>query len=378
MPNETSNLTVGYSQVARPTLVSRDKIGKYLTQIDESHWYSNFGQLNQKLSQRLSTKFGVPIVLCSSGTTALIGAIYGSAGRATQERPICILPSYSFVGTITAVICCGYQPILFDISLDNWDMEIDQLRAISEFDRVGLIVPVAIYGRLVSLPKWNDFSRQFGIPIVIDSAASFDLLSIDYLDDLNQVTLAVSLHATKVFATGEGGLILTSSKKSEENIIRAINFGFYGSRLSSGPSVNGKMSEYHAAVGLANLDNLESYLGRLHEIQNVYLEQSYLHRLNTKILCGEVTSLAYCFYQLSVNDSIQDFFNILKANKIDFRLWYEFGIHKHPEYKNIKKYLLPNTKILANSMIGIPMHVDLLEIDIEWILKSLKLWEKTK
>ena len=108
----------GYASIRRPSFPRLDQITKYLEIAHEKKFYTNFGALNKQLIQRLrKEKFSEQIHLatCSSGTSAIICAILATAGRASQEKPLCLLPSYTFVGTISAVIQCGYVPYLLDL-----------------------------------------------------------------------------------------------------------------------------------------------------------------------------------------------------------------------------------------------------------------------
>src|SRR4029078_4749782 len=68
------------------------------------------------------------------------------------------------------------------------------------------------------------------------------------------VPVALSFHATKSFATAEGGCVVTADRSMAGAVTQALNFGFHDSRDSRAASTNGKMSEYHAAIGLAELD----------------------------------------------------------------------------------------------------------------------------
>ena len=68
----------------------------------------------------------------------------------------------------------------------------------------------------------------------------------------------MSFHATKAFATGEGGCVASTDTGVVEQVGQALNFGFAGSRDSATPSLNGKLSEYHAAVGLAELEQWDA------------------------------------------------------------------------------------------------------------------------
>ena len=118
----------------------------------------------------------------------------------------------------------------------------------------GVVVPVAAYGEPGGPRTWQDFQQQTGIPVVIDGAASFEAISREPRRLLSELPVALSFHATKAFATGEGGCVITTNARLAASVTRSLNFGFYEDRECRSASTNGKMSEYHAAVGLAELD----------------------------------------------------------------------------------------------------------------------------
>ena len=102
---------------------------------------------------------------------------------------------------------------------------------------------------------WTAFRERTGVPVVIDGAASVERLEDDPRRLTGDIPVALSFHATKSFATGEGGAVVTTDPAVGRAVVETLNFGFFDRRESRVPSINGKMSEYHAAVGLAELDD---------------------------------------------------------------------------------------------------------------------------
>src|SRR5205814_4291666 len=86
-----------------------------------------------------------------------------------------------------------------------------------------------------------------GVPVIVDGAWCFDSARAHRLPQ------CISLHATKVFGTGEGGLAISADRDLIFNIRKRANFGILPDRRVLLPGINGKMSEYGAAVGLAGL-----------------------------------------------------------------------------------------------------------------------------
>jgi dTDP-4-amino-4,6-dideoxygalactose transaminase len=203
----------------------------------------------------------------------LIGSILASAGRGGDDRPLAILPAFTFVATASAVEQCGYRPHVADVQREDWTLAPQALARHPMLHRIGLVVAVSPFGRPVAQAAWAEFRRTTGIPVVIDAAAGFEALGAQPGQLAGDIPVALSFHATKAYATGEGGAVVTTDAQLAARVTRALNFGFYEDRESRGPSTNGKMSEYHAAVGLAGLDEWPSRARAFRAVAEEYVAQ---------------------------------------------------------------------------------------------------------
>ena len=243
--------------VLKPRLPAVEQLLPYLQRIDASRVYSNFGPLAREFGERLSHHFGLPqhgVIVAASGTAALTGAILATAGRASQDRPVAIVPAFTFVATASAVEACGYRVQFADVDPDDFVLDPARLLTEHALDRVGLVIPVGAFGRAVDQAAWKAFRDETGIAVVIDGAACFEIATSSPNRTFGDIPVAISFHATKSFGVGEGGCVVTRDLNLATRVVRAINFGFLGSRDCQSPNINGKLSEYHAAVGLAELD----------------------------------------------------------------------------------------------------------------------------
>jgi dTDP-4-amino-4,6-dideoxygalactose transaminase len=360
--------------VLRPQLPSADRLLPYLRQIDATRYYSNHGPLVLELERRLAKHLAIPpggVSTAASGTAALIGAIIASAGRATPERPLALIPSFTFVATAVAAEPCGYHPFLIDVDPDTWMLDAYRVAKCPECDRAGIVIPVSPFGRPVPLPPWRAFQEQTGIRVVVDGAASFEGLSDDPDRYLSSIPVALSFHATKSFATGEGGAIATTDLDLATRAVQALNFGFYGSHNSRSPSINGKMSEYHAAVGLAEFDGWPAKRAALRAVADRYrqclAEQGLPNRLFASPDIGSCYVLFHCV-DAQQTAWIQD---TLRYNGIDFRLWYGEGLHRQSYYAGVPHGPLDVTDRILPHLLGLPVALDLSEAAITLIGASL-------
>ena len=358
--------------VLRPLLPSAAKLLPYLERIDATRVYSNYGPLVLELEARLARALSLPpgsIATAGTGTAGLMGAIFAHAGQARPERPLALLPSYTFVATAVAAERCGYQPWLTDVG-EDWLLDPSALLAHPQLARVGLVMPVASYGRPVPLAPWQEFSERTGIPVVVDAAASFEAVSADPSKYLGELPVVLSLHATKSLATGEGGCVATTDLELGTRVVRALNFGFQFARDSLGPSINGKLSEYHAAVGLAELDAWEGKRAAFAAVVDSYRRQAAALGIGERLVTAPDISSCYVLLQCADAAEASRVQEALRAGGVEFRLWYGLGVHAQTWYAEGPRDPLPRTDALAPRLIGLPMAVDLRDADIARVLRA--------
>ena len=236
----------------RPRLPDADRLLPYLRRIDANRIYSNHGPLGAEFEERLEGLIapdGGAVVAASSGTAAIIGAILATAGRATAERPLALVPAFTFVATAVAAEACGYRIALADIDAEDWMLRPEAAADHPLLSEVGVVVPVATFGRPTPQAPWRHFQEVTGIPVVIDGAASFDRILGAPERYVGGIPVALSFHATKAFGIGEGGCVATADEELAGSVLRALNFGFRGERNSRSASINGKLSEISCGGG---------------------------------------------------------------------------------------------------------------------------------
>ena len=116
------------------------------------------------------------------------------------------MPAATFVATAVAAELCGYQPYLADINADTWMLEADGpvLRDHPALAKIGVVIPVAPFGRPIPQLPWQAFRDQTGISVIIDGAAMFDVGKAPLEQFFGAVPVVLSLHATKGFRHRRG------------------------------------------------------------------------------------------------------------------------------------------------------------------------------
>ena len=360
--------------VCRPRLPTTGQLLPYLQRIDASRIYSNYGPLALELESRLAEHFGLPpggVACASSGTAALFGAIIATAGRASDSRPWALVPALTFTATAAAAEQAGYRPYLVDVDPATWMLDPDCISAHPMLDRVGLVVPVAPFGRPVPVEPWRGFRARTGVPVVIDGAASFQNIAEAPTELLGDLPVCISFHATKSFATGEGGAVATSNAALAERVMQVLNFGFSGGRDSACASTNGKMSEYHAAIGLAELDSWTEKRAAFQAVAECYRRTLAGTSLISRFIGAPDIGLNYALFACRAPDDLDAIRESLRLWGVDFRHWYGTGLSSQSYYADCPRDRLDVTERLASELLGIPMAPDLSPAAVACVVAAL-------
>ena len=360
--------------VLRPLLPDAGRLLSYLRRIDARRTYTNWGPLTSELEARLAGHFGLPagcVTSAGSGTAALVGAILAAAGRATAERPLAIVPAFTFVATPLAAEQCAFRPYLVDVDADSWLVQVEALERHPRLEQVGLVVPVAPFGRAVPQAPWLEFRRRTGIAVVIDGGASFEAVSADPARFLGEIPVALSFHATKSFSTAEGGCVVTTDGRLSPNAIQALNFGFFDTRDCRSASTNGKMSEYHAAVGLAELDAWPAKSEALRRVADAYRRGFDAAGLGDRVSVAPVVAGCYALFRCAHASEADGVLRSLARSNVESRLWYGHGLHRQPYYTDVLRDNLPVTDRIAPLVMSLPVAPDLPEASIQRVVAAV-------
>jgi dTDP-4-amino-4,6-dideoxygalactose transaminase len=252
--------------VTKPHLPEIGRYIRYIERCYENNQLTNNGPLAQELKARLEEYLGVQnLLLVANGTLALQIAYkaLGVSGKA-------ITTPFTFVATSSSLKWEGIEPVYADIDAQSLDLCPEKvLEAIDP--EVTALVPVHVYGNPCDVEAFDEIAKEHDLKVIYDAAHAFGvrLNGRSILQWGDAATL--SFHATKVFHTVEGGAIVFKKREDYERACRLINFGYEeGEVVDEG--INAKMSEFHAAMGLSMLDEIETVLAKREEVHRRYYE----------------------------------------------------------------------------------------------------------
>lgn len=241
--------------VGRPNIGDKDTFLRYVDDIFDRNWLTNNGPLVQQFEQRIADYLGVKhCVAMNNGTIALEIAI-----RALGMTGEVIVPSYTFVATAHALQWQGLTPVFADIDPATNNLDPDAVRRMITPRTTG-IIGVHLWGRGAPVDELQVIADEHGLELMFDAAHAFGCsINGRMIGGFGRAEV-FSFHATKFFNTFEGGAVLTNDDVVADTTRLMRNFGFAGVDNVIHPGTNGKMVEVCAAMGLTNLDCIDSVI----------------------------------------------------------------------------------------------------------------------
>lgn len=374
-----------------PDMPTMEEIIPFLVEIDNNKWYSNFGPLCLAFEQQLKLHFFAElaaeskrVVSCSNGTAAIELALIALDLPAGARV---LLPAFTFPATATAVVRVGLTPVFADVDEKSWQLTPEIARHLMVSANIDAVLPVAALGMPHNALAWQKFSRDTGIPVVIDAAAALGAQTT-----AAGITVCYSLHATKSFGVGEGGVIVAADDAMGERIRQMANFGFSAGVIVHAGG-NYKLSEYHAAVGLAQFKRFPLLQKRRDLMRKAYQEYSdaLLPYFEFQTLpdhyWGEAPvvplrdsrfygAAAICLKPGAVVDANQ-LVQRLADRGVQTRRWYCPSLQYHPAFSHVETFGLQGsshmaiTEYLQSNVVGIPYHNALRRHDIRHVIGSV-------
>ncbi len=361
----------------RPNLVKKEALLPYLSEIDASRIYSNFGPLNTRFEERVIDTYYNGIGAVTTVNNATLGLILAISQCKRTKGKYALMPSFTFAATPLAAIWCGLEPYFIDIRSDDWCMNEKLLQEVIQKlgDEVAVVIPYATFGTNMNLEYYKQLNES-GVPVVIDAAASFGTTkNQQHFGKGFPGPIVYSFHATKSFGIGEGGLIYSENTDLILKIRQAENFGFSTDRESTLQGINGKLSEYAAAIALATLDTFE----KKNKIrQQIY--SWYLGELDQKDLLNKGWTIQkadgkipYQFMPICApsNKTNTEIIKLLANKNIEARTYFSPPCHKQSLFIKYPNTPLSVTETVSNRIISLPLWEEMAHKDVQLIVERM-------
>lgn len=347
--------------VTQPYLPSLDEFTPYLEKIWNSKILTNGGPFHQQLEYALCDYLGVKhISLFTNGTIALVTAL--QALRITGEV---ITTPYSFVATSHSLLWNGIKPVFVDIDPKTLNLAPAKIEA-AITPQTTAIMPVHCYGNPCDVEAIQKVADNYNLKVIYDAAHAFGVKHQGASALIHGDLSVLSFHATKVFNTFEGGAIVCPDAKTKLRIDHLKNFGFVDETTVVAPGINGKMSEFSAALGLLQLGYIDRAIAQRQLIDTAYREQLCNVRGIRCLTHVEETSGNYSYFPILVQTdysiSRDDLYKKLKGEGIHPRRYFYPLISDFPMYRGLpsaRRENLPAASNAAQQVLCLPIYPDL-------------------
>lgn len=360
----------------KPSFPRPDEVALDVAEIISSNWYTNFGPFERSLRNSvisyLKPVHKIDVCTTSSATAALevaIKCLFGDAAKANHV----IMPSFTFAAGCNVVVSCGFSPVFVDID-SNWQPDIQQAKEYLELNSktVAGILLCNTYG--VGNPvinEWEILAKQYDVALIIDSAAGFGSIYSEHerLGSRGDCEI-FSMHATKPFSVGEGGLIVSRSTRTISKCRELTNFGFNGERIVTAIGINAKLNEISSAIGIRQLNNLDNRLEGRRKSLRFY--KGHLEKLGYRFQPNDENSTVAFVAALAPDKGVADAtLKALTENGIEAKQYYT-PLSEQPLFRGYEKLDLIVTKEVAERVVCLPLHDHMAEETILRIAKVIK------
>lgn len=257
--------------IVRPNFPPLKNIIKHFEASHELGKYTNFGPAFEAVVERLNKLFRKQCLPVSNGTTAIQVAVQTEFPRGSRV----LLPDFTHIGTLNAVISAGMRPILAPVDDTLWTLSPNFLEHHREdYDAFVVVSP---FGYEVKTKLYDEISDRYGKPVVYDFAGGMPM------GESTPHPVCWSLHATKNVPIGEGGIVAFSTTSAWARAKQISFFDTMPNRLAASPyGGNHKMEEWKCATLLAQLDRWTEIMdGVMEKTQLIHYYQRELAELCT-------------------------------------------------------------------------------------------------
>lgn len=342
--------------VGRPNVGDREKFLRLVGEMFDRGWIANDGPLVREFEARIAERSGVRhcVAMCN-GTLALEIGI-----RALGLTGEVIVPSFTFVATAHALFWQGITPVFADIDPKTHTLDPEAVRRMITPRTTG-IIGVHLWGRPADVDGLQHVADEHGLHLMYDAAHAFDCtLGARPIGSFGELSV-LSFHATKFFNTFEGGAVLTDDDELAGAMRLMRNFGFAGYDDVIHPGTNGKMTEVCAAMGLANLDSIESTLETNKRNHAAYSEVVADLPGITVLPPDGRGRWNHQYVVLEVDESCprtrDELLHALWSQNVLARRYFWPGAHRMKPYRDLYPHaglLLPQTEAVAEGVLIMP------------------------
>ena len=363
----------------KPDLPSLESVAGAFREILRTGKITNFGRFVSLFEETAGAYLGGPSATVSSGTLGLVFTLQALGLKPGQKV---IVPSFSFMASAQAILYAGGIPVFADIGPDMTLSPSDLERLLSKHKDATFVMPVHMFGHPCQVEKIQEITAGFArgnrreIRVVYDAAHAFGSKKgarrVGTFGDAEVFSLSV----TKALVCVEGGLVVSRNAPLIRRVKKMRNYGNGGHYDADGPGLNGKMSEFHAIIGLENLKRLEGSLS-MRARKAGYYARRILQKTCFQPIMGSA-GIRHTYKDFTVlvppelkgeRDAIVDFLN---GRGVETRTYFHPPIHQQRFFRRFADRRLPATEDLSRRVVTLPFFTTISEKTMDQVVRMLQ------
>jgi len=346
--------------IVRPVLPRLSTFEADFSAALESGQVTNNSRFVVEFEQRMAAYLGVPHALAFCNGEAALTIMLNVDGLDGEI----IVPSYTFSGTVHAAIWNNLTPVFADIDRRTFTLDPASVEA-----RIGpktaAILAAPVYGNACDNDALQALADRRGLPLYYDSASGFGCTYRGRrLGGFGRAEI-FSFHATKTFATMEGGALTTNDAAFAARARQLRSFGQAGLVDCAAAGINGKMMEVAALVGMRSLDTFDEviahrarigaeYVKRLSAIPGIAVQHVPEGNLSTRLYMAMVVDRDT--FGLNADELVE----ALRPENIVGRRFLDPPVHRMSYYRSrYGDVSLPVTESVAANAVALPLYSDM-------------------
>jgi perosamine synthetase len=323
------------------------------------------GQRVRELEERFARLVGVPHgVATSSGTTALQLALLG-LGVGSGDEVITV--PFTFIASATSILHTGARPVFVDVDERDFTMAVEQVEA-AITPRTRAIMPISLYGQPADMPAIAAIAERRGLAVVEDAAQAHGA-SIEGRLSGSWGVGAFSFYPTKNMTTAEGGMLTTADPELAERMRLLREHGMRVRYHHEVLGYNFRMTDVHAAIGLAQLPKLAAYNARRRAIAARYDAE----------LAGVITpavrpGVTHVYHQYTIRVQRRDeFVERMREHGVGTGVYYPIPVHRQKPLLALGygDQEFPVSERLAADVVSIPVHPSLTDGEVTRVVEAV-------
>lgn len=352
--------------VTRPFLPEKSEYQHFLDSIWQSQWLTNDGPLLNQFEEQIGEYLGTSRpAFVNNGCTALQLGI-----KALNLTGEIITTPFSYVATTSAIVWENCKPVFVDIDASTLNIDAAKIEAAIS-DDTSAILATHCFGNACDIEAIEEIAVKHNLHVIYDAAHCFGTKYKDKsIFEYGDISIT-SLHATKLMHSVEGGLVFSGNQTLHDSICYLRNCGHDGYEGYASIGINGKNSEFHAAMGLSVLEHIEVILEKRKQQCELYdelLQDASIRRPVIQQHCDY--NFAYYPVVFESEEVCLSVKKELEKQQIYPRRYFYPSLNQLPYVEDRRN--TPNSEKVALAILCLPLFHNLSEADQNIIAETVR------